>query len=126
MGLFNKIKSKTQCDTAKMVDRYTDAGAQFVQSVRPKETAAEIRNLLGQLDQALRDASHDEMTALRSHAGRRMADLHEVLDGAQDSLRAGYRTAVSAGEEQIRAKPWQTLGIVSGIALVLGAVIFRS
>ena len=124
MGLFNK--SKTKRDAAKVVDRYTDAGAQFVQSVRPKETASEIRNLLGQLDYALRDASHEEIKALRSHAGRRMADLHGVLDGAQDTLLAGYRSAVVAGEEQIRAKPWQTLGIVSGLALVLGAVIFRS
>jgi ElaB/YqjD/DUF883 family membrane-anchored ribosome-binding protein len=134
MGLFTKIKhstaelgdtgSDTLAAIKKRIEDSLDTGS--LKDLRAAQTGADLRALLGQLDHALRDASQSELQSLRAKARPHLADLHDVLDEARASLRSGYRTAVSVSEERLRTRPWQTLGIVSGVALVLGAVIFRS
>ena len=102
---------------ARRISRYSRHAAEDV--------GGEMRELLGELEQALADGTQADAAALRAQLKKRLDDARARLDGAQHSVRARATEAFADADDYVRENPWQALAIVGGVALVAGALLTR-
>jgi len=102
------------------------AAAKAATQVQARESLAQIRSLLSELEHATRHVDNDNVKTLHTQAALHLNQLQRTLGDAGSRLRDGARKAIDAGDAQIRDRPWQTLGLVSGLALILSVAIFRN
>ena len=102
------------------------AAAKAATQVQARESLAQIRSLLSELEHATRHVDNDNVKTLHTQAALHLNQLQRTLGDAGSRLRDRARKAIDAGDAQIRDRPWQTLGLVSGLALILSVAIFRN
>lgn len=124
MGIFEKAGRNLDQN----VDQAKRTGRHLVRNARGVEfdTHAEIRSLLDQLEASLREGRDSDVAALRERLGSQLAQARSLFDDAQDTVRARFVSAVSATEQQIQRRPWETLGAVASIAFLLGILATRA
>ena len=93
--------------------------------IDPTEITAEIRALLSQLDRVSLRRGNNGLKLLPTRREQHFHDVKNLLEGAHSTVRTGLRTALEVGGTQVRMRPWQTLGLVLGTALLLGALVAR-
>jgi ElaB protein len=97
------------------------AGAQDLQ----RDAAREARSLLDQLDKSLRDNSDVDVAALRKRLQAQLDEARGVFGDAADSAADQVRETVARAADFARERPWQAIGVVAGLAFLVGAVVGR-
>lgn len=91
----------------------------------PSKSIEDLKELLREAEGALgstADGENDEIQALRER-------LRAALDDGQNRiahLAASARRKVARADAKIRANPYQTIGIATGIGLLTGFLLCRS
>lgn len=96
------------------------ASASAVKSMTPDRLAADFQAFVGDVEQALKSASHlpgDGLLAARTKLEERVAQARIQLADAGSMVANGVNQARDAGEAYMRDRPWTILGV----ALIVGA-----
>jgi ElaB/YqjD/DUF883 family membrane-anchored ribosome-binding protein len=93
--------------------------------VAGEASSQDIRALLDELDDSLRSGTDTDIDALRARLTEQLANARTVFDDAQDNVRDRVRTAVAMTEDRIQDRPWESVGIVAGIAFLVGVIVGR-
>ena len=103
------------------------AGRRVARNVRVagRDAGDDVRALLDDLDNSLRNGSDTDVDALRLRLGDQLAKSRAMFEDAQDNVRDRFQSAVAATEDRIQDRPWETLGAVAGIAFLLGVIAGR-
>jgi ElaB/YqjD/DUF883 family membrane-anchored ribosome-binding protein len=103
------------------------AGRRVARNVRiaGNNASDDVRALLDELDDSLRNGKDTDIEALRTRLGAQLARARAVFDDAQDTVRDRLQLAIAATEDRIQDRPWETLGAVAGIAFLLGVIAGR-
>ncbi|HEY1998622.1 DUF883 family protein [Paraburkholderia sp.] len=107
--------------TGRRVARNVRVGARDLQH----DAASEMRALLDDLDQSLRDNSDVDVAALRKRLQKQLAQARSTFDDAAGTAIDHVRDTVGRAADFAAERPWQAAGIVAGVAFVLAAVAAR-
>jgi ElaB/YqjD/DUF883 family membrane-anchored ribosome-binding protein len=103
--------------TGRRTARNVQAGARDLQR--------EARSLLNQLDQTLRDNSDVDVAVLRKRLQAQLNDARGAFGDVADSAADQVRETVARAADFARERPWQAIGVVAGVALLVGAILGR-
>jgi ElaB/YqjD/DUF883 family membrane-anchored ribosome-binding protein len=76
-----------------------------------------------QLLQLLAAAGAEKGESLRAGAEQNLEAARERLAGLQSAAQERAHAASKAAEDYVRQHPWQSIGIVAGIAALIGLVL---
>ncbi|WP_322106168.1 glycine zipper domain-containing protein [Paraburkholderia sp. J41] len=85
----------------------------------------ELRELLAELETTLGEGTQADATALRADLRKRLDAARERLEVARATARERTTAAISNADDYVHTNPWQSLAIVGGVALVVGALLAR-
>jgi ElaB/YqjD/DUF883 family membrane-anchored ribosome-binding protein len=91
-----------------------------------EDVAGELRALLAELETTLADGTQADAVTLRADMRKRLDAARARLDETRAAVRDRASDALEQTQEYVRENPWQSLAIVGGVALILGAVLARS
>lgn len=111
-------------------DDVTDAkriGRRVARNVRiaGNNASEDVRALLDELDESLRETKDTDVEALRTRLGAQLARGRAMLEDAQDNVRDRLQSAIIATEDRFQERPWETLAAVAGIGFLLGVIAGR-
>lgn len=89
------------------------------------DAASEMRALLDNLDKSLKDNSDVDVAALRKRLQKQLDQTRSTFDDAAGTAIDHVRDTVERAADFAAERPWQTAGIVAGVAFVLAAVAAR-
>ncbi|RFU46508.1 YqjD family protein [Paraburkholderia sp. DHOC27] len=107
--------------TGRRAARNVRVGARDLQD----DAASEARALLDRLDKSLRDNSDVDVAALRKRLQAQLNDARGSFGDAADSTVDQVRETVAMAAEFARERPWQAIGVVAGVAFLVGALVGR-
>lgn len=94
-----------------------------------EDIAGELRTLLSELEATLADGTQADATALRGKLSKQLdaarARLNDTRDAVREragAVRERAGVAISGADDYVHENPWQTLAVVGGVALILGAL----
>lgn len=91
-----------------------------------EDIASELRTLMTELENTLGDGTQADATVLKTQLRKRLDDARVRLNDTRDAMRLRAEAAMHDADDYVRENPWRTLAIVSGVALIAGALIARS
>lgn len=91
-----------------------------------EDIASELRSLMSELEDTLADGTQADAVALRTQLQKRLDVARERLNETRDAVRQRADLALADADDFVRENPWQTLAIVGGVALIVGALLART
>ncbi|MGF6302382.1 ElaB/YqjD/DUF883 family membrane-anchored ribosome-binding protein [Paraburkholderia sp. WC7.3d] len=88
-----------------------------------EDIAVELRTLLSELESTLTDGTQADAVALRGKLRKQLDAARERLNDTRDAMRDRAGVAISDADHYVHENPWQTIAIVGGLALVVGALL---
>ncbi|MDE3084657.1 MAG: DUF883 domain-containing protein [Verrucomicrobiota bacterium] len=91
----------------------------------PEQLLETLRHLVSETEKLLGDTSEqaeEKMEDIRSRIENARESFAEFFDGTKEKLSSGVRQA----DETIRSHPYESLAVILGIGVLLGALIRRS
>jgi ElaB/YqjD/DUF883 family membrane-anchored ribosome-binding protein len=77
---------------------------------------------LSELEATLADGTQADAVALRGTIGKQLEAARTRLNDTRDAVRERAAGAISDADHYIHENPWQTIAIVGGVALIVGAL----
>jgi ElaB/YqjD/DUF883 family membrane-anchored ribosome-binding protein len=123
MGIFEKAGREVD----ENVDDARRTGRRVLRHARSAgiDASAEVRALIDQLDDSLRNGNDTDVEVLRKRLQEQISQARSILDDAGNTVRARLEYAVSATEDRIHQRPWETVAAVAGVAFLLGVIAAR-
>ncbi len=90
------------------------------------DIGGELRTLLAELEETLSDGTQADVAALRAQLRGRIDSARARLNDTHQALRERAGAAFSDADAYIHEKPWQTIALVGGLALVAGVLLARA
>jgi ElaB/YqjD/DUF883 family membrane-anchored ribosome-binding protein len=90
------------------------------------DIGAELRSLLGELEDALSTGTAADAAALRAQISDRLDSARARLNDTHAVFRQRASEAFDGADAYIHEKPWQTIALVGGLALVAGVLLARA
>ena len=91
-----------------------------------EDIATELRSLMSELEDTLADGTQADATALRAQLSKRLEVARSRLNDTRDAVRQRAEVALADADDYVHENPWQTVAIVGGIALIVGALFARA
>jgi ElaB/YqjD/DUF883 family membrane-anchored ribosome-binding protein len=91
-----------------------------------QDIGGELRTLISEIEETLADGTSADVAALRSQLGKSVDSARARLNDTQDAVRARANAALADADTYIHDKPWQTIALVGGLALVAGVLLARA
>lgn len=91
-----------------------------------EDIGVELRALLSELEEALSDGASADAAALRSRISDQIDSARSRLSGTQAAVRERAAAALDDADAYLHDRPWQTIAIVGGLALVAGILLARA
>mgnify|MGYP001001552712 FL=1 len=89
---------------------------------------AELKSLADTLEEVLSssgDKSKEELTKLRSKAERALKESRYRLTETGDVIARQTREAASRADDYVKENPWNGVGIVAAVGVVMGVLLTR-
>src|SRR5436309_1289037 len=91
----------------------------------PQELLTDLRNLVVEAERMAADSvterSREAFDSIRERFGSAQTRLSDLYDGTRKKVAAG----VHYTDETIREKPYQTLAVAAGVAVLVGVLLGR-
>ncbi|MEK6349309.1 MAG: DUF883 family protein [Burkholderia sp.] len=130
MALTNSIEDKIDRGitelrrTGRRVARDTRHNARNLNS----DVKDDVRSLVGELEDLLKKEDAD-IDSLRKRLNSRLEEVRGSLDDAAEDalyrLRAHAREQADRVSQVVHENPWQTAGVVAGVAFIAGLLLAR-
>ncbi|WP_250452420.1 DUF883 family protein [Caballeronia sp. ATUFL_M2_KS44] len=91
-----------------------------------EDIGVELRALLSELEEALSDGASADAAALRSRISDQIDSARARLSDTQAAVRERASAAFDDADAYLHDRPWQTIAIVGGLALVAGILLARA
>jgi ElaB/YqjD/DUF883 family membrane-anchored ribosome-binding protein len=82
--------------------------------------------LMSELEDTLADGTQADASALRAQLSKRLEVARSRLNDTRDAVRQRAEVALADADDYVHENPWQTVAIVGGIALIVGALFARA
>jgi ElaB/YqjD/DUF883 family membrane-anchored ribosome-binding protein len=102
---------------ARRISRHSREAAQDIGS--------ELRTLISEIEDTLSEGTSADVAALRAQLSKSVDSARARLNDTHDAVRARANTALADADTYIHDKPWQTIALVGGLALVAGVLLAR-
>ncbi|AOK19027.1 hypothetical protein WT26_23945 [Burkholderia cepacia] len=106
--------------TGRRVGRSTRSAARNLNA----DTQDDLRELVNELEDLLKNDG-DDIAALRKRVQSRLDEARSTLDVASHSAAARLRDSAERVSQVVQDNPWQTAGVVAGLAFVAGLLLAR-
>ncbi|SAL49379.1 membrane protein [Caballeronia sordidicola] len=103
---------------ARRISRHSSDAAQDI--------GGELRTLISEIEETLSEGTSADVAALRAQLGKTVDSARARLNDTQDAVRARANAALADADTYIHEKPWQTIALVGGLALVAGVLLARA
>ncbi|CDY75781.1 hypothetical protein BGLT_04685 [Caballeronia glathei] len=90
-----------------------------------EDIGSELRTLLSELEETLSDGTQADVAALRAQLSKRLDTARARLNDTHQAVRERAGAALSDADAYLHEKPWQTIALVGGLALVAGVLLAR-
>jgi ElaB/YqjD/DUF883 family membrane-anchored ribosome-binding protein len=90
-----------------------------------EDIGSELRTLLSELEETLSDGTQADVAALRAQLSTRLDTARARLNDTHQAVRERAGAALSDADAYLHEKPWQTIALVGGLALVAGVLLAR-
>ncbi|MBN3786243.1 DUF883 family protein [Burkholderia sp. Ac-20353] len=107
--------------TGRRVGRSTRAAARDLHA----DVKDDLRELVDELDDLLKNDGDGDIAALRKRVQSRLDDARSTLDATSNSAAARLRDSAERVSQVVHDNPWQTAGVVAGLAFVAGLLLAR-
>ncbi|WP_269503476.1 DUF883 family protein [Burkholderia sp. IMCC1007] len=107
--------------TGRRVGRRTRSAAQDLQA----DVSDELRGLVDELEDLLKNDGDGDIAALRKRVQARLDEARGALDYASGTAAARLRDSAERVSQAVHDNPWQTAGVVAGLAFVAGLLLSR-
>jgi ElaB protein len=111
----------SQTDEAENVMRDRVAAARGAIDQQVQQLLADIQELL----QRVGNAADPEMARLRARIERGVSATKAVIAERASQVQRRASQAFSAGDDYVRGRPWQAVGLAAAAALLVGFLIRR-
>jgi ElaB/YqjD/DUF883 family membrane-anchored ribosome-binding protein len=91
-----------------------------------EDIGSELRSLLSELEDTLSHGTSADAAALRSQISDRLVSARARLNDSHAVLRQRASDAFDGADAYLHEKPWQTIALVGGLALVAGVLLARA
>ncbi|MEA3091603.1 MAG: hypothetical protein QOJ04_2945 [Caballeronia sp.] len=91
-----------------------------------QDIGGELRTLISEIEETLSEGTSADVAALRAQLGKSVDSARARLNDTQEAVRARANTALADADTYIHDKPWQTIALVGGLALVAGVLLARA
>ncbi|KVL07304.1 DUF883 family protein [Burkholderia ubonensis] len=85
----------------------------------------DLRELVDELEDLLKNDGDGDIAALRKRVQSRLDEARSTLDVASHSAAARLRDSAERVSQVVHDNPWQTAGVVAGLAFVAGLLLAR-
>ena len=107
--------------TGRRLGRRTRAAARDLHA----DVQDDLRELVDELDDLLKNDGDGDIAALRKRVQARLDEARSTLDLASQSAAARLRDSAERVSQTVHDNPWQTAGVVAGVAFVAGLLLAR-
>ncbi|OMG75494.1 DUF883 family protein [Burkholderia ubonensis] len=107
--------------TGRRVGRSTRTAARNLNA----DTQDDLRELFDELEDLLKNDGDGDIAALRKRVQSRLDEARSTLDVASHSAAARLRDSAERVSQAVHDNPWQTAGVVAGLAFVAGLLLAR-
>lgn len=90
-----------------------------------EDIGSELRTLLSELESTLSEGTSADAAALRAQISERLDNARARLNDTHAALRERAGAAFGDADAYLHEKPWQTIALVGGLALVAGVLLAR-
>jgi ElaB/YqjD/DUF883 family membrane-anchored ribosome-binding protein len=91
-----------------------------------EDIGSELRTLLSELEQTLTNGASADAAVLRSQIKNRLDTARTRLNDTHLAMRERVNAAFTDADAYLHEKPWQTIALVGGLALVAGVLLARA
>ncbi|SMF99396.1 DUF883 family protein [Burkholderia singularis] len=85
----------------------------------------DLRSLIDELEHLLKEKDDGDIAALRERLHQRIEAARSALEDASDDALDRLRASTERAAQAVRDNPWQTAGILAGVAFVAGLLLAR-
>ena len=127
MALPNSIEDKLDRGFSEIrragqrIGRHARSHAADLQS----DVTTDMRALVDELEDLLKHADGTDVEALRTRLRSRLSQARGKLDDASDDTLRRLREQAERMSHVVRENPWQTAGVVVGLAFIAGLLLAR-
>ncbi|ABB12398.1 membrane protein [Burkholderia lata] len=107
--------------TGRRVGRTTRSAARDLHA----DVTDDLRGLVDELEDLLKNDGDGDIAALRKRVQSRLDEARSTLDHASGSAVARLRDSAERVSQVVQDNPWQTAGVVAGLAFVAGLLLAR-
>ncbi|PCE33814.1 DUF883 family protein [Burkholderia ubonensis] len=107
--------------TGRRVGRSTRSAAHNLHA----DVQDDLRELVDELEDLLKHDGDGDIAALRKRVQSRLDEARSTLDVASHSAAARLRGSAERVSQVVHDNPWQTAGVVAGLAFVAGLLLAR-
>lgn len=90
-----------------------------------EDIGSELRSLLSELEDTLSHGTSADAAALRAQISERLDSARSRLNDTHAALRERAGAVFDDADAYIHERPWQTIVLVGGLALVAGVLLAR-
>ncbi len=91
-----------------------------------EDIGSELRSLLNELEDALSTSTSADAAARRAQISDHLNSARSRLNNTHAAIRQRASDTFDAADAYIHDKPWQTIALVGGLALVAGVLLARA
>ena len=77
---------------------------------------------MSELESTLADGTQADAVALRGKLRKQLDNARARLSDTREAVRERANVALADADDYVHENPWQTLAIVGGVALIVGAL----
>ncbi|WP_175841521.1 DUF883 family protein [Burkholderia arboris] len=107
--------------TGRRVGRTTRSAARDLHA----DVTDDLRGLVDELEDLLKNDGDGDIAVLRKRVQSRLDEARSALDYASGSAAARLRDSAERVSQAVHDNPWQTAGVVAGLAFVAGLLLSR-
>jgi len=107
--------------TGRRVGRATRSAARDLHA----DVTDDLRGLVDELEDLLKNDGDGDIAALRKRVQARLDEARGTLDYASGTAAARLRDSAERVSQAVHDNPWQTAGVVAGLAFVAGLLLSR-
>lgn len=93
-----------------------------------EKLVADIKMVMGELDELVRDSASevgDEFIELQGKLREQVDVARETLKDLEGKVAKRARSVAVAGDEYVRGHTWTSIGIATGVGVVIGLLLNR-
>lgn len=90
------------------------------------DIGGELRTLISEIEETLSEGTSADVAVLRKQLGKSVDSARARLNDTQAAVRARAGAAMGDADAYLHEKPWQTIALVGGLALVAGVLLARA